>query len=119
MTCRVWLAALLLAAAATVHAQNAVTPTPPDFPRGTISGYLFGDWYDNLAGNPTHVYDGVGNDAGQANIDGKNVITRDLNGSSGASTSRSTTICRSSTRRAFAWRPTASRSRPMARSGSR
>jgi hypothetical protein len=67
-------------AAATAHAQNTVTPTPPDFPRGTISGYMFGDLYYNLAGNPTHTYDAAGNDLGQPNIDGKNVITRDLNG---------------------------------------
>lgn len=80
MTRRAWLVALLIAAAAPVHAQTPVTPTPPDFPRGTISGYLFGDWYDNLAGNPAHVYDAAGNDLGTANVDGKNVITRDLNG---------------------------------------
>src|ERR1051326_1865973 len=80
MTPRLWLIALLLVAVEPVHAQTPVTPTPPDFPRGTVSGYLFGDWYDNLAGNPTHVYDPSGNDLGQANIDGKNPITRDLNG---------------------------------------
>lgn len=80
MNRRMWLASLLLAVAAPVRAQTLVTPTPPDFPRGTISGYLFGDWYDDVAGNPAHVYDASGNDLGQANIDGKNVITRDLNG---------------------------------------
>ena len=80
MNRRPWIAALLLAAATDVHAQTPVTPTPPDFPRGVISGYLFGDWYDNLAGNPRHAYDAAGADSGQANIDGKNVITRDLNG---------------------------------------
>ena len=77
---RCWLVALLMLAAAPLHAQTTVTPTPPDFPRGTISGYLFGDWYYNTAGNPNHVYDAAGNDLGQPNIDGKNVITRDLNG---------------------------------------
>ena len=81
MNRRLWIAALLLAAAAPTYAQtSAVTPTPPDFPRGVISGYLFGDWYDNLAGNLHHGYDAAGVDSGQANIDGKNVITRDLNG---------------------------------------
>ena len=81
MTRRAWFTAVLLAAALPVHAQTPpVTPTPPDFPRGTISGYLFGDWYGNLAGNPAHNYDAAGNDLGQVNIDGKNVITRDLNG---------------------------------------
>jgi hypothetical protein len=80
MNRRAWLAALLLIAAAPLHAQTPVTPTPPDFPRGTISGYLFGDYYYNLAGNPAHVYDANGNDLGLANIDGKTVITRDLNG---------------------------------------
>jgi hypothetical protein len=82
MTRRLWIAAVMLLAAApaAVHAQTPVTPTPPDFPRGTISGYLFGDWYYNVAGNPAHAYDAAGNDLGQANIDGKSVITRDLNG---------------------------------------
>src|SRR5258705_2171300 len=82
MTRRLWIAAVMLMAAvpAPVHAQTPVTPTPPDFPRGTISGYLFGDYYYNLAGNPAHVYDANGNDLGLANIDGKTPITRDLNG---------------------------------------
>jgi hypothetical protein len=74
-------AVLALAVAAPAFAQApVVVQTPPDFPRGTISGYLFGDWYDNLAGNPAHAYDASGADAGQANIDGKTQITRDLNG---------------------------------------
>ena len=80
MSHRVWIAAAFLAFAVPAFAQAPVTPTPPDFPRGTISGYLFGDAYGNLAGNPAHAYDAAGNDLGQANIDGKNVITRDLNG---------------------------------------
>ncbi len=57
-----------------------VTPTAPDFPRGRISGYVFGDLYDNLSGDPRHAYDAAGNDSAQANIDGKKVIGRDLNG---------------------------------------
>ncbi len=59
---------------------SPVTPTAPDFPRGRISGYVFGDVYDNLAGDPRHAYDAAGNDSAQANIDGKKVIGRDLNG---------------------------------------
>jgi hypothetical protein len=58
----------------------AVTPTPPDFPRGKISGYLFGDWYDNVAGDPRHSYSATGLDSAQTNIDGAKVIGRDLNG---------------------------------------
>jgi len=83
MTRRLWLAAVLLAAAAPVHAQTSVTPTPPDFPRGTISGYLFGDWYQNLAGNPNHTYDASGNDLGAAYIGNNSTpapIAKDLNG---------------------------------------
>ncbi len=57
-----------------------VQPAPPDFPRGKISGYMFGDYYYNVDGNPTHVYDANGADLGQADIDGKNSITKDLNG---------------------------------------
>lgn len=79
-----WTLCLLLVATL-AHAQQAATPTavaptPSDFPRGKISGYIFGDWYDNLSGDPAHVYDAAGNDLGQANIDGKKVVTRDLNG---------------------------------------
>ena len=68
--------AILLA----LSAAPALAQTGPDFPRGKISGYIFSDWYENLAGNPAHNYDANGNDLGQANIDGKNVITKDLNG---------------------------------------
>ena len=61
---------------------SAVTiqPAPPDFPRGKISGYMFGDLYYNLAGDPKHLYDAKGVDQGQANIDGKANIGRDLMG---------------------------------------
>src|SRR5258706_4694337 len=60
----------------------AVVPasTPPDFPRGRISGYMFGDAYYNADGDPTHVYSAGGADAGQTNIDGVKNITKDLNG---------------------------------------
>lgn len=55
-------------------------PTPPDYPRGRISGYMFGDLYYNMNGDPNHVYSPAGVDAGQVNIDGAKPITRDLNG---------------------------------------
>jgi len=71
----------LIASVRLAAAQSGgVTSTPPDYPRGRISGYLFGDWYDNVSGNPRHAYDASGNDSAQTNIDGKNVIGRDLNG---------------------------------------
>ena len=57
-----------------------VTPTAPDFPRGKISGLMFGDLYYNAAGDPRHLYDTKGVDQGQTNIDGKKMIGRDLNG---------------------------------------
>ena len=73
--------ALLVLLATSGAAQDApVTPAPPDFPRGKISGHLFWDLYDNLAGDPRHAYDAAGLDSAQANIDGKKVIGRDLNG---------------------------------------
>jgi hypothetical protein len=58
----------------------AIPQTPPDFPRGRISGHVFGDLYGNLSGDPNHLYDATGVDLGQTNIDGKKPITRDLNG---------------------------------------
>jgi len=59
-----------------------VTPTAPDFPRGKISGYLFGDYYFNVVGDPRHAYNAAGADTiGKANIDAAaKPITRDLNG---------------------------------------
>ena len=59
-----------------------VTGTEPDFPRGRISGLVFGDLYYNLAGDPTHNYSVSGTDStGKAYIDGNGVpITSDLNG---------------------------------------
>jgi hypothetical protein len=73
--------AIGMAVAAAAAAQTpSVTPTPPDFPRGRISGYLFGDWYDNLAGDPRHAYASSGLDSAQANIDGAKVIGKDLSG---------------------------------------
>ena len=55
-------------------------PSPPDFPRGRISGYAFGDVYGNLTGDPNHVYNASGADLGQVNVDGVKPITKDLNG---------------------------------------
>ena len=58
-----------------------VTSTPPDFPRGRISGQMFGDVYYNVNGDPAHDYTPSGADLGQANIaDGGKPITQDLNG---------------------------------------
>ena len=44
-------------------------PTGPDFPRGRISGYMFGDLYYNTVGDPNAVYDANGNDTRKVNID--------------------------------------------------
>ena len=55
-------------------------PTPPDFPRGRISGYMFGDLYDNLVGDTRRVYTAAGADAGKVNVDAAGPITKDLNG---------------------------------------
>src|SRR6266849_6712444 len=91
---RLPLIALLLAAAAPCAAPTRAStpsdsssaapvpvvlapPTPPDFPRGKISGYMFGDAYYNLTGDPRHLYDTKGVDQGQANIDGKKNIGKD------------------------------------------
>ena len=57
-----------------------VVATPADFPRGRISGLAFGDVYYDVVGDPRHLYNAAGADQGQANIDGKKVIGRDLNG---------------------------------------
>ncbi|HEX5031070.1 MAG TPA: hypothetical protein VFX78_06410 [Candidatus Eisenbacteria bacterium] len=62
-----------------------VTGTEPDFPRGRISGLVFGDLYYNLAGDPAHHYNAAGADSGKNYIDGSPLsaptpITKDLNG---------------------------------------
>lgn len=82
-----WVIAAALACAVPCAAQpppsqqpQLVPATPPDFPRGRISGTLFGDTYDNLAGNPNHGYNSSGADSLTPNIDGSRVIGRDLNG---------------------------------------
>jgi hypothetical protein len=56
-----------------------VVQTDPDFPRGRISGYMFGDVYYNATGDPVHVYSGSA-DLGKVNIDGTPNIGKDLNG---------------------------------------
>jgi hypothetical protein len=66
-------------AAPPIQAPQA-PPTGPDYPRGRISGYMFGDLYYNLDGDPNHVYSPAGADLGKANIDGVSPITQDLNG---------------------------------------
>jgi hypothetical protein len=68
-------------AAATPPPLMVVAPTPPDFPRGRISGYMFGDYYYNVVGDPNHVYDASGADLGKTSIDNSSKpVTQDLNG---------------------------------------
>lgn len=69
------------------RAQTPVTGTDPDFPRGRISGYIFGDYYYNVSGDPGHSYNASGTDTAKVNLDGSpyangqpKVIGRDLNG---------------------------------------
>jgi len=78
---------LALAFSTNAFAQTtSVTPTPPDYPRGKISGYFFGDTYDDMVGNPisSRSYDAAGNDTDPAYIsaNGKptGVIGKGLNG---------------------------------------
>jgi hypothetical protein len=76
-----WILLALIVAVPCAAQTSAPTATPPDYPRGRISGYMFGDYYYNLDGNPNHIYDAAGNDLGKVNIDNANVpITDDLNG---------------------------------------
>jgi hypothetical protein len=69
----------------TTAAPPAIPPatsTPPDYPRGRISGHVFGDVYYNVSGDPTHGYNAAGSDTGKVNIDNSAAkqIGRDLNG---------------------------------------
>jgi len=77
-----WIIALAMAAATPCAAQTQqVVSTPPDYPRGKISGLAFGDYYYNIDGNPNHGYNAAGVDTiGQPNIDGAKNIGQDLNG---------------------------------------
>ncbi len=59
---------------------SPVVQTEPDYPRGRISGYMFGDAYYNVTGDPAHRYSAAGADSDQVNIDGAKNIGRDLNG---------------------------------------
>ena len=56
-----WMLLALIVAAPCAAQTSAPTATPPDYPRGRISGYMFGDYYYNLDGNPNHLYDATGN----------------------------------------------------------
>jgi hypothetical protein len=88
---RTWLFALALCAAAPAAAQTStpipVPSTEPDFPRGRISGLVFGDYYYNVTGDPGHAYNAAGADSAHAYIDPTpyangqpKVIGKDLNG---------------------------------------
>ena len=73
--------AVLLGLALAGNASAQVVQTAPDYPRGRISGYMFGDYYWNVAGDPRHAYNtSTGVDSGQVQIDGVKNITKDLNG---------------------------------------
>ena len=83
MSARAWLTAVSILVAVPCAAQAPqVTPTPPDFPRGRISGYVFGDYYYNVAGDPVHHYTASGSDSDKVNIDNSTAqqIGKDLNG---------------------------------------
>lgn len=87
MRSSVWLVAALACVLATPAAGQAVSGTDPDFPRGRISGYIFGDVYYNVSGDPEHRYNSSGADSARVNLDGTfdssgqpRVIGRDLNG---------------------------------------
>ena len=76
-----WILAAVLASlsAASALAQQPA-PAAGDFPKGRISGQVFGDFYYNVSGDPQHRYNSAGADSGRANIDGVNLIGKDLNG---------------------------------------
>jgi hypothetical protein len=82
LSVRAWLTVAAILLAVPCAAQAQVTPTPPDFPRGRISGYVFGDYYYNVAGDPIHHYNAAGSDSSKTNIDSSpsQQIGKDLNG---------------------------------------
>src|SRR5437867_7447101 len=83
MSPRTWLTigAMLMALPCAAQTPPA-SPTPPDFPRGRISGYVFGDYYYNLVGDPNHRYSAAGSDSDKVSIDNSSAqqIGKDLNG---------------------------------------
>jgi hypothetical protein len=83
MNARAWMAvaAILIAVPCAAQTQQVVQ-TPPDYPRGRISGYVFGDYYYNVAGDPIHRYNAAGSDSAKTNIDASRAqqIGKDLNG---------------------------------------
>src|SRR5215471_5439094 len=83
MNARAWMAvaAILIAVPCAAQTQQVVQ-TPPDFPRGRISGYVFGDYYYNVVGDPIHRYNAAGSDSDKTNIDASRAqqIGKDLNG---------------------------------------
>jgi hypothetical protein len=79
--------AIALSLAAGAARAQQVPSTEPDYPRGRISGLVFGDLYYNVVGDPEHRYNSSGADSGLANIDGSTLpsgtprnVTQDLNG---------------------------------------
>ena len=79
-----WWWVAVIACAATAPAVPAAAQSGEDFPRGKVSGYIFGDAYYNVSGDPDHSYGGSGADALSPNISSysasPNVIGKDLNG---------------------------------------
>lgn len=78
--------ALQIGMAGVASAQQ-VPSTEPDYPRGRISGVVFGDLYYNVEGDPEHRYNASGADSALASIDGSTTaagtprnIGQDLNG---------------------------------------
>jgi hypothetical protein len=80
--------ALALQLMTTVAADAQQVPsTEPDYPRGRISGVVFGDLYYNVEGDPEHRYNASGADSALVSIDGSTTsggiprnIGQDLNG---------------------------------------
>jgi hypothetical protein len=77
---------LCLGMAGAALAQQ-VPSTEPDYPRGRISGLVFGDIYYNVEGDPEHRYNASGADSALTSIDGSTatdgtprVIGQDLSG---------------------------------------
>ena len=87
MRSSLWMAAVLAFVLAAPAAAQTPIVTEPDFPRGKISGYVFGDFYYNVSGDPGHSYNTSGTDTAKVNLDATpyadglpKVIGRDMNG---------------------------------------